>query len=158
MCIRDRSTWELGKCDQYLCMSCKPAVYFCKDCIAPDSEVSKIEDLVHPHGLYFIKEGSEEAMKNVLIGDIESDSPPEPKRVHNGFRCDLCGNTVEGTHFRCACCPDYDLCGECFKIAEDPSHEKHAEKSELATKSGHNLKTHVLVREEFGHMLFHKLH
>lgn len=39
----------------------------------------------------------------------------EDLRKHHGVTCDGCGaNPLKGPRFRCAVCPDYDLCGECF--------------------------------------------
>ena len=39
--------------------------------------------------------------------------------VHDGIGCDGCGATpLRGVRYRCAMCPNYDLCNSCLTTAE----------------------------------------
>ncbi|CAE8643627.1 unnamed protein product [Polarella glacialis] len=41
---------------------------------------------------------------------------PHGDMVHSAVTCDGCGmSPLRGQRFKCKTCPDYDLCGECFK-------------------------------------------
>jgi len=41
-------------------------------------------------------------------------APPQSLALHTGIRCDQCGaGDFGGTRWRCATCPDYDLCDKC---------------------------------------------
>jgi hypothetical protein len=43
------------------------------------------------------------------------------EQVHIGITCDGCGKApIEGVRFKCAACPDYDLCGACEAKQEHP--------------------------------------
>jgi len=45
---------------------------------------------------------------------------------HAGIVCDGCGmNPIQGSRFKCADCPDYDLCGDCH-LRKDEIHPGHS--------------------------------
>jgi len=50
---------------------------------------------------------------------------PAPPLEHGGVACDGCGACpLRGIRFKCASCPNYDLCGECYgKMRESHGHE-----------------------------------
>ncbi len=42
--------------------------------------------------------------------------------LHEGVTCDSCESDVRGFRYKCAICPDYDLCGDCEARGVHPGH------------------------------------
>ncbi|KAG9120906.1 hypothetical protein FRC07_003367 [Ceratobasidium sp. 392] len=51
-----------------------------------------------------------------------STRPSQP--AQHSAACDLCGSRIIGLRYKCAACPDYDVCQNCFNITEEvhPGH------------------------------------
>ena len=46
--------------------------------------------------------------------------PAKMNKVHRGVSCDHCSTSpIRGIRYKCSCCPDYDLCGDCMCLLED---------------------------------------
>ncbi|KII93412.1 hypothetical protein PLICRDRAFT_26637 [Plicaturopsis crispa FD-325 SS-3] len=53
-------------------------------------------------------------------------NPPLPSDVHTGIRCDACNACpIKGIRYKCACCPDYDLCSACVAQGQRQAHNMH---------------------------------
>uniref|UniRef100_A0A0N5BS28 ZZ-type domain-containing protein n=1 Tax=Strongyloides papillosus TaxID=174720 RepID=A0A0N5BS28_STREA len=43
--------------------------------------------------------------------------------LRNNITCDVCDNTITGSHYKCSTCYDYDLCQNCENLnSHNPSH------------------------------------
>lgn len=50
------------------------------------------------------------------------------ERIHVGIICDHCETeNIQGTRYKCLCCPNYDLCQNCIVINEDSVTQFHPE-------------------------------
>ena len=138
----------LGKCDQYLCTICQPSVYLCTECVEKCKNPTKMEDLPHPHPLYFIQKESEPVLEELRWGNLKMGKGSISDKGHH-CSCDCCSTTPHGLRWKCAVCADVDVCETCFEANKNPSHEKYEELNKNAQAAGHNMKTHVYIRQEF---------
>ncbi|KAG8852806.1 hypothetical protein FRB96_008494 [Tulasnella sp. 330] len=60
----------------------------------------------------------------VTSSPLRRETPQAPPAIHNAT-CDLCDSKVIGARFKCADCPDYDVCSLCFDIVGE-QHPKHS--------------------------------
>eukprot|EP00829_Urostomides_striatus_P018045 TRINITY_DN6403_c0_g1_i1.p2 TRINITY_DN6403_c0_g1~~TRINITY_DN6403_c0_g1_i1.p2 ORF type:complete len:136 (-),score=52.78 TRINITY_DN6403_c0_g1_i1:10-417(-) len=63
----DKCKKDLGTCDQYRCVICNPAQYYCVECIKSFDEAKTTNDLFHPHGMYFIQKNSQNTIDEIKI-------------------------------------------------------------------------------------------
>lgn len=79
-----------------------PLILPCKS--MPSSEVMAVEALSAGGGL-----------PPFLTASYASHHP-HAGATHRTARCDGCRSTIVGMRYQCLCCPDYDLCGQCYDI------------------------------------------
>eukprot|EP01022_Parablepharisma_sp_SALTPOND_P019788 TRINITY_DN3427_c0_g1_i1.p1 TRINITY_DN3427_c0_g1~~TRINITY_DN3427_c0_g1_i1.p1 ORF type:complete len:520 (-),score=48.34 TRINITY_DN3427_c0_g1_i1:86-1552(-) len=139
----DKCGCSLINSDHYCCGVCRnPPICFCYNCVAS----VKSPELPHPHGLYFIQKDSEKRQ----LEELKQGKGQMENRLHTTCKCDCCGNTPKGIRWKCAICPNVDICDECFEMARNPPSEVAYEKmAERAAKLGHDMKTHIYIRQEF---------
>ena len=54
---------------------------------------------------------------------LDAKKADQDSQVHQSIECDACGkNPIQGVRFKCAICPDYDLCEDCEKKGVHPEH------------------------------------
>ncbi len=138
----------LGTCDQYLCVQCKPAFYLCKACGDAHPNPTELSQLPHPHGLYYIQKESGPVLDSLVLGDLKTTGSGIANKVHSSCCCDICGTQPQGIRWKCAVCPQGDFCEACF-AARDPANPKHEETVKKAKEGGHDMNTHVYIKQEF---------
>ncbi|OMJ94087.1 hypothetical protein SteCoe_2863 [Stentor coeruleus] len=99
---------ELLEKTHYLCVYCKPALYFCENCNHPHPVFRFTQDVA---GLDHLTWGA----FNFSVD-----------RIDEGDRfdiiCNLCKEKISGVRWKCAVCSDFDVCGMC--LYEVRSHPK----------------------------------
>ena len=141
---------DLGTCDQYLCVECKPLQYFCLDCIDSHKDPKSVADLGHPHGLYYIQKTSIPCMDAVRFCNLKATEGEHTERNYGGYGCDGCGcRPIIGSHWKCVICADVDICDKCMASYKNPADPEHNAVIEKAKGVGHDMNTHVYGREDF---------
>jgi hypothetical protein len=144
----------LGECDQFRCAVCtkEETCYFCVECAAINDKATTLEELVHPHGLYYIQKDSKNFLDEIKIERMKAGKITKAERKHPST-CKLCETKPIQILYKCANCVEYDICYSCFKICGNPAHEKYAEKMRKVKEHRHDPTAHVFVREDFLGML-----
>ncbi|KAJ7161311.1 hypothetical protein C8R43DRAFT_881257 [Mycena crocata] len=119
---------------RHKCLDC-PDYDLCTPCI-----VSGSAERHNPfHEFLEIKEPGRVIVHTVYSGDGERDAPsnssaartpvPTPQAeeqpVVHYATCNLCDSRIRGDRYKCADCPDFDTCSNCFSITRE-QHPHHA--------------------------------
>jgi Zinc finger, ZZ type len=93
--------------NQYLCVYCKPAQYFCENCS-------------HSHPVFmFTPEATE--LDNLTWGAFNLNLGNIEGGVHLDVICNLCKEKISGVRWKCAVCSDFDVCSGCLKESKTHS-------------------------------------
>lgn len=142
----------LGKVAQYRCTFCKPARYYCVECTKVSDDAKNLEEMVHPHGLYYIQQDSQEMLNELKIQSVKINKLKKFSRSHTD-QCKLCGAKPLTVLWKCANCIEFDICYSCFKLSKDPNNPKFPEMIRISKEEKHDFDTHIYVREEFFGMM-----
>ena len=134
--------------DQYRCVSCDPAVYFCVECIKSRDHAKTMEEAVHPHAFYFIQKDSKNFIDELKIMRVKAETIQKFEMEHR-IRCIGCSTEKTNILWKCANCIEQDLCNNCFIASRDPTNPRYEEILGLSKAGGHDAKTHVYVRQDF---------
>ncbi|KAJ7492359.1 hypothetical protein FB451DRAFT_1022268 [Mycena latifolia] len=116
---------------RHKCLDC-PDYDLCTPCIASGSA-----ERHNPfHEFLEIKEPGRVIVHTVYSGDGERDAPSNTSRaaptpqaeeqpVIHFATCNLCDSRIRGDRYKCADCPDFDTCSNCFSITRE-QHPHHA--------------------------------
>ncbi|KAJ7459185.1 hypothetical protein B0H11DRAFT_1737394 [Mycena galericulata] len=119
---------------RHKCLDC-PDYDLCTPCIASGSA-----ERHNPfHEFLEIKEPGRVIVHTVYSGDGERDTPapasaraapavPAPQAEEPAIHyatCNLCDSRIRGNRYKCADCPDFDTCSNCFSITRE-QHPHHA--------------------------------
>ena len=102
---------ELLEKTHYLCVYCKPALYFCENCFDR-----------HFHPLFRFTE-EVLGLDNLTWGAFNLNVGKIDDGVHLEVLCNLCIEKISGVRWKCAVCNDFDICNQCLK--ENKNHAKH---------------------------------
>ncbi|KAJ7293065.1 hypothetical protein C8J57DRAFT_1490530 [Mycena rebaudengoi] len=113
---------------RHKCLDC-PNYDLCTPCIASGSA-----ERHNPfHEFLEIREPGRVIVHTVYDGDRDVPAPPAPPapvpqeaapEVHYAT-CNLCDSRIRGDRYKCADCPDFDTCSNCFSITRE-QHPRHA--------------------------------
>eukprot|EP01022_Parablepharisma_sp_SALTPOND_P012387 TRINITY_DN1589_c1_g1_i1.p1 TRINITY_DN1589_c1_g1~~TRINITY_DN1589_c1_g1_i1.p1 ORF type:complete len:662 (-),score=62.93 TRINITY_DN1589_c1_g1_i1:228-2213(-) len=131
---------SIAKESQFVCYECDCKFGLCRSC--------GYKDKSHAHLLYYLPAPEAAGLKSTRFLLVKTITPDKKVEEHKDIQCDCCGATnFHGVRWKCANCPDFDLCGTCF----EKLHTQHDEEAVKKTKNkGHNGERHVYIKINYG--------
>eukprot|EP00029_Vermamoeba_vermiformis_P013713 TRINITY_DN8635_c0_g1_i1.p1 TRINITY_DN8635_c0_g1~~TRINITY_DN8635_c0_g1_i1.p1 ORF type:complete len:274 (-),score=35.17 TRINITY_DN8635_c0_g1_i1:123-944(-) len=88
-----------------------------------DMDLSLVASWQTEHGFSLIELAMIQPSYSFMRPHFPISSPPISPVVHTNVRCDICGTApIYGVRYKCASCPNFDLCANCESI--EANHDK----------------------------------
>lgn len=126
--------------------------YFCCACgdEVKDDEAG-VAKFVSPHALLFLDfSGDPSKTLEIIKATIKDQKRPqnlytEKSLSKHSISCNVCGQSINSTRWKCLTCPKTNLCDDCFEQSRSGEEETISK----LRKCGHGLSSHILQRFSF---------